>query len=481
MFKFKIIKLGGKFSAHAHLQHPSKPSQAYVDVLCSSFWLRVIYHTFYVKNLIPNIPSTFQFNRLARITSYNLQFNSKCNNLLVYSATTMSGPTKVSRPNLDLQERVFTGNFPKEAVSKMNRQRLERFVLQLVESTSGVSADEAQDFEGLCRRLFLKEVDKPQWWPSDQIISRTITPDGRYLMDLLKFLVYKCCEFFKKPKENLNTEVFVTQVDENLRRSKRKLCDLHSAKTCVSEVTSVKRRTLLPRNYSTRVNKSSEILSHIKNPVINLQDILYKPNKSLDQGQFLKLFQLKSISSPITEKHSALPLTSYSSVKFNMCAHIPFSSDLGMELMRHDNHTCPEITKSRKLDRLEWHLNNKPSTNTDTDISFPVSYQEKKNTTFHTYKFPKRQHYQRPGQLYNGEIEDWHQRYLTVSVVCDDLQQLHKTYQRKSKSKLQVVLSRINEKGKSRRKPLKQKQNKGKVNYHWYRRKKSKNSTKKVH
>lgn len=372
------------------------------------------------------------------------------NNLLVYPAAIMSGLPKVKGPNLDLQERVFTGNFPKEAVSKMNRQRLERFVLQLVESTSGVSANEAQDFEGLCRRLFLKEVEKPQWWPSDQIIYRTITPDGRYLMGLLKFLVYKCCEFFKKPKENLNTEVFVTQVDENLRRSKRKL---HSAET----YTPAKRRTLLPRNYTAQVNKkNSEILSQIKSPVIKLQDILYKP-KSLDQGQFLKLLELKSISSPITENLS--PLTSYGSVKFNTCTHIPFSSDLGMELMRRDNHTCPEITKTRKLDRLEWHLN-KPSMNTESASSFPVSYQEKKNTTFHTYKMPKRQHYQQPGQFYYGEIEEWHQRYLTVSVVCDNLKQLQKTYGKKSNSKLQVVLSRITQKNKSKGKSLNKKKKK---------------------
>lgn len=393
----------------------------------------------------------------------------------------MSGLPKVKGPNLNLQERVFTGNFPKAALSKMNRPRLERFVLQLVESTSGVSANEAQDFEGLCRRLFLKEVDKPQWWPSDQIIFRTITPDGRYLMDLLKFLVYKCCEFFKKPKENLNTEVFVTQVDESLRRSKRKLHSLHSAESYDSEFTPAKRRrTLLPRNYSAQVNKkNSEILSQIKSPVINLQDILYKP-KSLDQGQFLKLFKLKSISSPITENLSGLPWTSYSSVKFNMCTHIPFSSDLGMELMRRDNHTCPEITKTRKLDRLEWHLN-KPSMNPEPASSFPVSYQEKKNTTFHTYKMPKRQHYQQPGQFYYEEIEDWHRRHLTVSVVCDNLKQLQKTHGKKSNSKLQVVLSRITQKrklnGKSLNKKKKKKRGKAKL---WSRRKKSTKSTKRV-
>lgn len=390
-------------------------------------------------------------------------------------AANMSGRTKVRKPKADLQERVFTGNFPKKAVSKMNRSRLERFVLQLVESTSGVSADEAQDFEGLCRRLFLKEVDKPLWWPSDQIIAKTITPDGKYLMGLLKFLVYKCCEFFKKPRENLNTEAFVTQVDQNVRKSKRKLSAQYSEKTFVSDVTPVKRRTLLPRNNSVQViNKS--ILSEIKSPVIKLPDILYKP-KSLDQDQFLKLFQLKSISSPIRENLSPLPLSSFGALKFNMCTHIPFSSDLGMELMRRDSHNCPDITKSRKLDRLEWHIN-KPDTNTHSDISFPVTYQEKKNMTFHTYKMPKRQHYQQPGQFYYGEIEDWHRRYLTV--VCDDLKQLPTTSKSKlqvkhllttSKSKLQVVLSRINEKGKPKAKRPKR----GRVMF-WCRKKNRKSS-----
>lgn len=331
-------------------------------------------------------------------------------------------------------QQVLNGDFPREALRKMNRKRLEKFVLQLVECSSDVGAKDAKDFTGLYRGLCLKEINKPEWWPSERIISQSLTTDGKYFMELMRFLVYKCCEFFKKPSENLNTEAFVTENDENSRGVKRKCCE----PSC-SEIPS-KRRTLMPQNVTSKSSESIEKETIIKNPVIQLKDIFYKPKpKVLTQDAFLNIFGLQNTFDHDIED-PVVPAVLSSSIKFNSCSVIPFSSDLGLELMKRDNHNCPEALKSRRLEKLEWYVNKTPPRY--NEITYEVTYQEKKDTTFRSYKFPKRQIWQHPGDMIFQKKALFCQR-LTIVLIRQDLEALQKKLRRKVERKLRVIVSRM--------------------------------------
>ncbi|XP_066261647.1 uncharacterized protein [Euwallacea similis] len=321
---------------------------------------------------------------------------------------------------------VLKGNFPEMAVKKMNRDYLEKFVLKLVKYSSNVSTEEPKDFAGLCRSLFLKEAEKPEWWPSEQVISKTLTSDGKYFMTLLRFLVYKCCEFFKKPSENLNTELLVTDIDsKQWIYRKRKLSDIDSA-------IPIKRRTLLPRSCC-KQKKSSENLPNIESqPIVDLRVILHKP-QVLNQNEFLRLFKLETTSS-LTQEDTPIPSLITNTIKFNTCSHIPFSSDLGLELIKRDNHMCPEVTKSRKLDRLEWYINKLPLKVAES-CGYEVTYQEKKGLTYRYYKFPKRQIRQHPGDV-AFQMKAIFCRLLKVVLVRHNLEQLQQVVKRKSKPKV---------------------------------------------
>ncbi|XP_066147394.1 uncharacterized protein [Euwallacea fornicatus] len=322
-----------------------------------------------------------------------------------------------------LLNQVLKGHFPEMAVRKMNRDYLERFVLKLVKYSSNVSSEEPKDFAALCRSLFLKEAEKPEWWPSEQVISKTLTSDGKYIMTLLRFLVYKCCEFFKKPSENLNTELHVTEVDLKQRvNRKRKLSDDDGA-------IPIKRRTLLPRSCCKQKKSSENLRKMLPQPVADLRVILHKP-QALNQNEFLRLFKLESTSSLIQEDTPNSSLIT-NSIKFNTCSQIPFSSDLGMELIKRDNHICPEVTKSRKLDRLEWYINKVPLKAVEV-CSYEVTYQEKKGLTYRYYKFPKRQIGQHPGDI-AFQTKTIFSRLLKVTLVRHNLKKLQQVVKRKSK------------------------------------------------
>ncbi|CAG9771233.1 unnamed protein product [Ceutorhynchus assimilis] len=302
--------------------------------------------------------------------------------------------------------KVLKGNFPKEALEKMSRKRLEKLVLELVECSSSKSG--AKDFKGLYRGLCLKQINTPEWWPSEQIISQSLTADGKCLMGILRFLVYKCCQFFQK-----------TQYKESLNNFTK------------PQVTS-KRRTLIPQNLAPKSKRASPVDSINYNPVVSLINVLL-PEKPITQESFLDGFGLQSTFNPIIGEEPTITPTN-NSIKFNNTSNIPFSSDLGRELMKRDNHFCPEALRARRLEKFEWYVN-KPIVNRPNNIKYEVTYQEKKDWLLdRKFKYPKRQIWQHPGDT-DFQKKALLCRRLKVLVLKQDLSKLQR--------KLRVVLSRV--------------------------------------
>lgn len=328
--------------------------------------------------------------------------------------------------------RVLNGDFPEECVKNMSRKKLENLVLKLVQCSSKMETRSSKDFRGLYKSLCLKQFNKPDWWPSEKIIEQSLTSDGEHLMQVLRFLVYKCCEFFKKPNEtfNLNDSAFVN--DENCLGLKRpKSHCLRQTRRPTLKPKNIKTGGIFPLNGDNKLNKY---------PIIPLRDIFYCPKANPPrQETFLTHFGLQNVSLNFTEEKIHC-LTS-TSIKFVNCPVIPISSDLGRQLMKRDNHYFPDNLKERKLERTEWYLNKVGVHN--IEIKYENTYQERKETTLHMFKFPRRQMWQYPGdsEYYKRKLLS---KNLKVKVARENLELLKiKIQNKKLFRELKIVIPKV--------------------------------------
>lgn len=92
-----------------------------------------------------------------------------------------------------------------------------------------------------------------------------------------------------------------------------------------------------------------------------------------------------------TKKQSMFNRKVQEPVRFEDCPSIPFSSDLGIALMKRDCHSCSDAAVRESLEVMELSINRKPAPSRKT--KFKVTYKERNTAkdTSRTYVFPKRQ------------------------------------------------------------------------------------------
>ncbi|GLV42408.1 hypothetical protein CBL_03145 [Carabus blaptoides fortunei] len=136
-------------------------------------------------------------------------------------------------------------------------------------------------------------------------------------------------------------------------------------------------------------------------PVVSLCDILkLNPNDKvknkdnsppvLGKDQFLNYFDLASnteSSSTLVDKGEVNKHTTNHPKTLVNCPHVPFSSDLGIKLIK-DWHVIPPETHVKKLERLERYIRpNLFNIRHATDCSYEIIY-NKSTDHNHIYKFP---------------------------------------------------------------------------------------------
>lgn len=271
--------------------------------------------------------------------------------------------------------KIVHGRFPEKALKSISRERLEQCVVDLVIYSSASKTSDRKQFLDLYERLCVNKHERPKWWPSDHDMSHVLTPDGIHLMKLLRFLAYKCCEYFKKPSADLGDQE--NQLPVKPKRNP----------TC-KPFDAIKPSSSVRRNVGTQYTLPNS-------PAIEISE---GKQPCLTQDEFLGLSRLRRTSNTTVSDSRGLHNKAHHSVKFVHCPAIPFSSDLGIELMKRDAHTCPDETKIKYLQKRERYTNtiSAPSSNSQC----PISYKTKRTgKTDRKYHFPKRQNHQHPGDL----------------------------------------------------------------------------------
>lgn len=286
---------------------------------------------------------------------------------------------------------VLNGNYPAASVSRMGTVRLEKLLTQLVSCTSELGEQGGKKGG--------EEHKRPKWWPKDMDFEEPITllrtkmPCSLKWSTILRRLIVVCSQFCNDRQIGTTVKWRQDETKENVVSTKKRKA-AENAFQCVK-----RRKPDTPECRILRSKVLSAINTNPVNPFVRLYDILKPPRTTpppiVTQDDFLRGFGLlNKTDSACVERKRITP----SSLKLLHMPQVPFSSDYGRIVINRDRQPVPMEVHLRKIERLEWYLNDansSPATSNNTlTLTYPVTHDRVKESSFHTYKFPRKQFYQ---------------------------------------------------------------------------------------
>lgn len=144
-----------------------------------------------------------------------------------------------------------------------------------------------------------------------------------------------------------------------------------------------------------------------KTPFVKLFDVLKEipqekqEDKIVEKNDFMSMFELDTPDN--TNRKSAAEVKTTHPIKLTKTVAIPFSSIYGRKLLLRERHCLPEDVALKKIERTDWYLNRDAPRCTNHDS--PVVTYDKRSQYTRTYRYPKRQFYQKHKSLKQHFLE----------------------------------------------------------------------------